>query len=169
MLNCSNTQGLNKLKLLLCIPSLCYIAACKIKTSIAGASLKKKNLHLCLLHCKGSQRRVEDVLPWIAEQFWDDVKWSSSSLFNHTKKGSCVAHQIFADMLLPRPCLHCLGRRTRKGNQLRHTPQVNPTRCKQPAELHCLEAREPLLSTMPREWRLLQSCRWKRYHCASLQ
>lgn len=30
-----------KFKILLCIPSICYITACKTKTSIAGASFKK--------------------------------------------------------------------------------------------------------------------------------
>lgn len=149
--------GLHKFKILLCIPSPC-ITAFKIKTTTAGASLKKKrNLQLCSLHSTGSQRWVKDVLPWIAEEFWDYTKWTSSSRFNHTHTHTKRDNrQIFADVLLPRPFLHC--RRTRKGNQLCHTPQVNLTGCTRPFELHFLNPPGPLLSTMPREWRLFQSC-----------
>lgn len=42
ILNQSNTQRLNKFKILLYIPSLCCIAVCKIKTSTTGEHLSKK-------------------------------------------------------------------------------------------------------------------------------
>lgn len=85
-------------------------------------SKKKKKRSICSYVCYTLRWAREGWKMFRLEsQRSSEMMWNDQAVHVSTtqKKDNRVTCQIFANTMLPRPFLHCLDRRTRKGNWLR--------------------------------------------------